>query len=466
MRRVLLVIIAMGASATARAQPIATDPPVPSPPPPNCTDRHHARNVFERMTMIGGDANRIFLRDASCTASSCRIQFGVRFDGEPGCTGRALPPFPPDSPLQLDQQEFECHVPLEDCIAIDEEGRGITAKPLNEAVYARCIQPAIAALEAAGSQCTERPEPIGLPPAPRPRPNGRVMMDLGAGWIAGDQVDPIALALGFGFEMGRAATLGGRLGYLAAGGTATTTNIHAIDAAVRVRLGRERRQVFTGLEGSLGYRLTLSGDDDHLAAGVGLLLGWRGWTTVLRYERALEASHTRDAVYVITERGGPRTIENPRGDAYAKRPRVGLGLALIGAGWGFKTGLGPIVGGAALELPVYLGWPVLPYFRWDVIAFPGLDDDLLISQAALVGWQWYQLGELPFGVSGAAGYALAHGDRPRVFESGMVADVGAFYWLHPLGVHLGINARFGLDEDNRDLRAVFASIAARQIFSH
>ncbi len=43
-------------------------------------------------------------------------------------------------------------------------------------------------------------------------------------------------------------------------------------------------------------------------------------------------------------------------------------------------------------------------------------------------------------------------------------DGGAWYWLDDLWFHLGLNARFGVAEQNRELRALYISIGGRQIF--
>ena len=120
--------------------------------------------------------------------------------------------------------------------------------------------------------------------------------------------------------------------------------------------------------------------------------------------------------------------------------------------------------GAAIELPVLLAGPLAAVARYDVLWFPALDAPAFIAQTVLGGLQYLRLGALPVGIGALVGYAMVDGKTPRVVDGGAVADGGLWYWLDDLGVHLGLHGRFGLTSDNQDLRAVYASLGARQIF--
>jgi hypothetical protein len=143
---------------------------------------------------------------------------------------------------------------------------------------------------------------------------------------------------------------------------------------------------------------------------------------------------------------------------------VGLGLHAIVTGWGFAEHTGPMLPGVAIELPVLLVLPLAAVVRYDVLWFPALDAPGFVAQTVLGGLQWLRMGPLPIGMGGLFGYAVVDGTVPRVVDGGPVVDGGVWYWLDDLGVHLGVNGRFGVSDRNRDLRAVYLSLGARQIF--
>jgi hypothetical protein len=97
--------------------------------------------------------------------------------------------------------------------------------------------------------------------------------------------------------------------------------------------------------------------------------------------------------------------------------------------------------------------------------FAGLgDDSYQVLQTVSVGAQLWKLEGWPVGLSALAGYSVAYGPRPRAVDSGAVVDVGAWYWLDPLGLHLGLHTRVGVHSATRDLRALLLSFGARQMF--
>jgi hypothetical protein len=218
------------------------------------------------------------------------------------------------------------------------------------------------------------------------------------------------------------------------------------------------------LETNVLARLTLTDAiDSHTAAGIGAWMYLRQFGWGVRYARAFGEPALRDSFVVYVERstrleyeGWPRSAQG--------LPRVGLGLHAIVTGWGFARGLGVMLPGAALELPVYVGWPVVPVLRVDFLWFPGIDGPAVTTQSTLAGLEYYRLGELPLGLSALGGYTIAYGSSPRVADGGPIADGGVWYWLDSLGFHLGVHARIGLVDVNRDLRAIYLSLGGRQIF--
>jgi hypothetical protein len=276
-----------------------------------------------------------------------------------------------------------------------------------------------------------------------------------------------------------ALAAGIRVGYLGAAGNAVdldgdgrretnTTNLHALEPSFRIRfrLGDAVRRL--ELESAFTHRFVLGGDiPNHFTFGLGAMFYLASFGIGVRYARALQDTVINDAVYITTERNSPMDVD-PRGSFGASSapeyPRVGLGLHAIVTGWGFAEHLGPMLPGAAIELPVSFGGPLAPVARYDFLWFPGVDASAFVAQTVLGGLEYLQIAELPIGCGVLLGYSMVGGPSPRTVDGGPVVDGGAWYWLDRLGLHLGLNGRFGLTEQNRDLRALYVSIGARQIF--
>jgi hypothetical protein len=406
---------------------------------------------------------RGYVRDIDCADDTCTIRFEV-VSTEPGCAG---------GPRYGADREFECRVPRSECSHLGGEPSFHARDPALAECVGRATEIEI--------PCA-RMDPIFDPVAPPPPPPSRAGFDLGAGWQFGGapwQHPVLTTGASIDWRVVPALAVGARLGYLAAAGDAVDldgdgrretnrNNLHALEPAVRVRLrlGDAARRL--ELESAVGYRLLLSSDaPNHLTAGLGATLYLSSFGLGVRYIRALQGSALNDAVFVVSERSTPLDVETGAAHPGASRfdvPRIGLGLHAIAGGWGFSEHLGPILPGVAIELLVSLAGPLAAVVRYDALWFPGLEASAIVAQTVLGGLQYLRVAQLPFGFGAMLGHAVAAGTAPRVAEGGPIVDGGGWYWLDDLGLHLGLHGRVGVAPQNRELRAVYVSLGARQIF--
>jgi hypothetical protein len=408
------------------------------------------------------------VRDFACDDNACIARFDLQ---SPDCAYGPPGTVRPDAMAHV-----ECRILRSDCAATAEGA--ITSATWREAEA--CVRQAMAPMSRVGP--CPRPEPISDPVAPSPPPALRAGVDLGSGWQFDDeelQKPLLLMGVSTDWRIVPALTVGIRVGYLGAAGNAVdldhdgsretnTANLHALETSLRTRfrLGDEVRRL--ELEAALTRRFVIGGEiPSHFAWDVGAIVFLARFGIGVRYARALEGTRVNNAVLVTTERNTPLDVD-PRGmfgsGSASKSPRVGLGLHALVTGWGFAEHVGPLLPGAAIELPVSFGGPIAPVVRYDVMWFPALDASAFVAQSVLAGVDYLQFGDLPVGCDVLLGYSVVDGSSPRVIDGGPVVDGGVFYWLDPLGVHLGLNGRFGVTERNQELRALYLSLGARQIF--
>ena len=441
----------------------------------SCTDVDHARGLLEDRLRELSPRMRGYVREVSCTEGTCTIELDF-LSGDPSCRIDLVAVPTSDSLEATGGARLTCRFPQGDCP--DQPNQSKHSFVATEPALEQCLR-AAARISAENRRC-ERIEPISDPVAPPPPPRSRVGFDLGAGLGAsGSRLEPWLVAWGASIDWHFAAPFiaGARLGFAGAAGRAVdsdgdgrresqTTNMSAFDPGLRLRWLMGKGDVRGELEASTVARLSLTDAiDSHTAVGVGALMYLRQFGFGVRYLRGFGEPALRDSVVVFVERT-TRILDN-EGWTRSQResPRVGLGLHALVGGWGFARGLGLMLPGAALELPFYVGWPVVPVVRADFLWFPGIDGPALTTQSVLAGLQYWRLGEaLPFGLSALGGYSLTYGTSPRVADGGPIADAGVWYWLDNLGFHLGVHARAGLVDVNRELRTVYLSLGGRQIF--
>jgi hypothetical protein len=340
------------------------------------------------------------------------------------------------------------------------------------------LVPALVAPAAARAQDDDQRDDNALPVAPRvDRAPARGGLEIGFGWRSGSTTlaDGV-IDLGLGVDRifpswGSRLAVGGRLAWLSAPAAAEgedSLNAFEIDARARVALvpwpRSDHRQL--ELQVSAGLRLASVGPH-HPTVGFGVTASLKEMRLGVRWIGALaDGAAAEHVVLGVAEWMTPavyRSGGDHGRDMPPTLPRVGLGLHAIGAGFG-AGGLGLAVPGAAIELPVYFGGPeIVALARWDLLWFPLADGHGVLAATALAGLQWFYLAGSKLGVSALVGYTTAHGETPHPAATGAVADLGVI-WETRAGFHVALHARAGLEAEGEDLRVVYVSWGARQIF--
>ena len=455
MGRVAMIIVA--SSRLVGAQTVAA---------PSCLDEDNVVVALERIVDEFGERTlRVRAEQTICSDTLCVVHFDLS-PRSPECSSDfRYSPAAPSKPQRPQIAAFVCETPRDEC---------------PPSAFTECVRRAMAMV----SETTRCPrvEPISDPVAPPPAPPARTGFDLGLGArLLGDEAlqrPLLAVGASIDWKIATWLTGGARFGYVAAAGNAfdrdgdgsreaDARNYHALESAarMRVRLGDASRRL--ELETALGHRLTLAGaTPSHLTIGAGPIVYFSRFGLGLQYVRALADVGQGHALFLTTQRNTPLDVEGETWhDARQRRgPRVGLGMHLILTGWGFAEHAGPMLPGAAIELPVLIAEPLVAVARYDFLWFPALDAPAFVAQTVLGGLQYLHLGSLPVGIGALAGYTVVDGKSPRIVDGGPVVDGGVFYWLDQLGVHLGLHGRLGLASQNQELRAVYASLGARQIF--
>jgi hypothetical protein len=409
-----------------------------------------------------------------CHGLDCRLHFVLR-PQMPGCSlGRLI--VPPGA-LQVDAAGgLWCTITAP------------AADRILATLVAHCLEPA-SILARQAQQC-QRVEPIGLPVAgARRRAPLRGGFEFALGWHRG-RTDLDAVAVSFSVTLdwlrGERLAIGPRIAHTAVATSArpgdadlgraspdTLAGASAWETGARLRLELRSRPSAASppvpfVEAGTGYRFS-AGESNHFYAAAGAGLSGHIFGLGLRYLRPLggDAAAT-DALFVTTDL---RTVATEPGPDRERRPGVGLGMHLLGAGWGFASHQGIMPLGMAVEIPFYLGPPALmPLLRWDLLWFPGLGGPAMAAHTVTAHLLWLQLGEEGVLAAGqwrldaGAGYTVSAGDRPRAASSGPVIDLGLSRAMDGQGWELGLHSRWGVPSGEEALRAVFLSLGGRQIF--
>ncbi len=249
----------------------------------------------------------------------------------------------------------------------------------------------------------------------------------------------------------------------------------ALTAGPRFRLlnSRNKPTAWWELGAGGGVLLSTSGrSETGPMAEVGLALGNRGGHVGARYAQGFAAADDlRVALFEFGFNigGAPEYSVGGGCPGFEGEPSSSIPFAIgfhaIVSGLNFGDDVGYQAPAIAFEVPYYLRYPVDLVARWDLLVFPSGDLDVQTHHSALAGARL----SIPLAgrnevhhlhVQSLVGYDLVTGTEPHPVDSGPVVDVALGYALFASGegVFARIHGRFGLSDDNRELRGVFLSV--------
>lgn len=307
---------------------------------------------------------------------------------------------------------------------------------------------------------------------------------------------PVAFAIAMPFEFGltRALGIGLRYTYLVSGDrgvddqmtpeyvdAADTTNLnaHLISAGLRLHLWTDevdRQGWFAELDGGWLARHDGLGDGPALRVTLGRQAGWSslgGWGGSfglgLTYLHGLAAAEDFRALllelHLLRVEAGiplPQNADEPEQSAFAYV--FGGELTAVGGNVGSDYQSFAMLGGGGFWFGVPIVPALAPLLRADILYTGGEKDrDGVTMFAGLGGLRVRWNGVLPIYTEVLGGYERAYGTQPAPIGHGPILDV-AVALHHPIATAgcgafgLGVRTRWGLGDDNEQLRAIFFTL--------